>query len=885
MKRFSKGLFVILLVCAVLVTSVGLPIRTLAEGETLPAQEETGKRLVTGKGSITVDGIADSAMLHDLLLADGIRAGILWDDESGKIYIGVQSDTALTSVTVALHPVSVTADITNGMLTAGNATLGVAEDKTYAELAIPMENLLPAVTDDGILLKTALQAVSESGTGEIAGDILFVNLSDTYSVKPTFSGGAPFDSSLNAYVLTDDGSAEVYRRYNIQANNVTPLTLENQSYFISMNLKVVSLPVVEETQMEMYDSGAQADKAACLRIAALKWSDQAYDFNRNYGKGFLFQIYNLKDTGLVLFATDSQNKVLPVIPLGKQLNDAFRFSIIWTADNIATVFVDNEIVGTLENVSRARSISTTIGAYIIDIVRGIPMEEGESIRVEHSGHTVSIINDLDGEALLKKTAYVFPASVYMPMGEVVVDGKPDDVALLLDQEGSVGIRYGAAWSMTEKKVYLMLKLDGMEKIDLSVGFAQGTVDVAGQTIEGIEGASVCSVGSLTEIAIPIGRMSLTYADGYIATPFRFTVEGATAAAAEGTLYFTDSHIFVSHTADGSLHRSETELLKTSNFNGFEGSLTDENGIIRMIDSGASGSEISTSGRTYAIFYKIDDMVNCSGRNYAFNFDLCVNSMPVVSDWDTDKVATGAAENPARIAIFAARDLASNQVLILNIYNTAEGLVFVVNAPTTAYSNAEEKWESVPLGKNTGDRFRITLNWTETGDLTLSVDGEEIRTFTNVTETKAKVIDHGGFSFNTFRELPMAEGETIDVEYGNIVLTYTEAFDIRALAALSTTEVTLPDDIPGGDEPGGDEPGGEEPGGDETGGNEIGGDETGGDQPGDSTTDSDQTSDTTGDPEEPKPGKGCSSTVSGIGVFCLFGAAVAGALFGRRKKQD
>ena len=53
------------------------------------------------------------------------------------------------------------------------------------------------------------------------------------------------------------------------------------------------------------------------------------------------------------------------------------------------------------------------------------MPEGEETRVLHANHTVSVMDEVDVDALLALTAYVPPAEVFLPMGDVIVDGQPE----------------------------------------------------------------------------------------------------------------------------------------------------------------------------------------------------------------------------------------------------------------------------------------------------------------------------------------------------------------------------------------------------------------------------------------------------------------------------
>ena len=870
MKRNRLAwLSVLLMAALVFVPAAAAALPAAAEAS---AEADAARSFFAKPGSTAIDGVPEEMMEYDILLLDGaVRAGMLWDAEAAEMIVVVRSDSPMDSVVVGLNPLTVAADFSTGTVE-GDASLGMSSDKTYAEIAVPMAELLPVVRDGQVRLAGRIVVETDGQNGEVSGEVAFLQLSDSYGVNLSFTGSAPFDNALGAYVMTDDGSADLYRQYCIQASGVAPLQNMDTAFYISLDLQIESLPVVEEAQMEMFDNIPQPDMAPCVRLVALKASDIPVDFERFYGIGYLLQIYNVQDQGLTLFGTSSNNSPLPPVPLNKQAGDSFHLHLFWSVENRLEVYVDGIHVGFLEDVARIRQLSTTIGAYVVDIVRGTPMPEGEETQVLHANHTVSVMDEVDVDALLALTAYVPPAEVFLPMGDVIVDGQPEP-ELAVTQRGSGGLRYGAAWNLEQKTLWLSLEARGTTEIDLSVGFAQGTVDCAAGTITGIEGASVAIAGHIAEIAIPIERLALAFDGAYIYTPFRIEVAGEQAGDAEGNLFFTGKTVFAGHTSGGTKLPEGGTFLKTTDFSGFHGSLTDENGVIHMTDTYSAETAENAKSRIYAILYRLPDLINSLHRDYSFRFELCVNNLPEVESWGYE-TAIGGPANPGRITIFAARGLASNQVITANIYHTAQGLVFVANAPTAAYQDTEDKYESVPLGKQLGDRFTLELYWTEAGDLTVSVDGAALHTFVNVTETRAKVVDDGGFSFNTYRETVLQEGEGIDVEYGNIALAYVADFDMEALAALSTVEVILPgqgDETPGGDDEGDD---GDDPGSDEQ------------EQPGEQSTDGAgaDTSAPGGDAQtDPAPAddKGCRSA-AGTGLMLLMAAAAGTALIGKRK---
>ena len=871
MKRNRLAwLSVLLMAALVFVPAAAAALPAAAEAS---AEADAARSFFAKPGSTAIDGVPEEMMEYDILLLDGaVRAGMLWDAEAAEMIVVVRSDSPMDSVVVELNPLTVAADLSTGTVE-GDASLGMSSDKTYAEIAVPMAELLPVVRDGQVRLAGRIVVETDGQNGEVSGEVVFLNISDSCNVEFSFSGGAPFDETLGAYVMTDDGSVEHYRQYNIQVEGVTPLERTDAAFYISMDLNIESMPAVDATQMKVCDNIPEsADWVPCLRLAAFKGSDIPVNGERFYGIGYLLQIYHVQDQGLVLFGSDSKKQPLLPVRLNRQPGELFHLSLLWTGDNFLDVYVDGEYVGALMDVAGIRLLSTSIGAYIVDITRGSPMPEGEETRVLHANHTVSVMDEVDVDALLALTAYVPPAEVFLPMGDVIVDGQPEP-ELAVTQRGSGGLRYGAAWNLEQKTLWLSLEARGMTEIDLSVGFAQGTVDCAAGTITGIEGASVAIAGHIAEIAIPIERLALAFDGAYIYTPFRIEVAGEQAGDAEGNLFFTGKTVFAGHTSGGTKLPEGGTFLKTTDFSGFHGSLTDENGVIHMTDTYSAETAENAKSRTYAILYRLPDLINSLHRDYSFRFELCVNNLPEVESWGYE-TAIGGPANPGRITIFAARGLASNQVITANIYHTAQGLVFVANAPTAAYQDTEDKYESVPLGKQLGDRFTLELYWTEAGDLTVSVDGAALHTFVNVTETRAKVVDDGGFSFNTYRETVLQEGEGIDVEYGNIALAYVADFDMEALAALSTVEVILPgqgDENPGGDDEGDD---GDDPGSDEQ------------EQPGEQSTDGAgaDTSAPGGDAQtDPAPAddKGCRSA-AGTGLMLLMAAAAGTALIGKRK---
>ena len=488
------------------------------------------------------------------------------------------------------------------------------------------------------------------------------------------------------------------------------------------------------------------------------------------------------------------------------------------------------------------------------------------------GFMVATLNDItfDGDLTITKGAN------HKQQGETEVIetiGTPHLAEYCLDvalENGTIG----AAYSLEKKELYIgIYGLEDIYTVDITVGGTAYTVDTAGSTVEGGEGYGqfASSNSDFTyEIILPLDEIAIKKVARGVGTDISITVESSMETTFEGQLLFSK---YAAGFTYNQVNQAATMALSA-------GATDNKDGTVTLVNDG-----------TNARVYSIPNLPNVT-KNLVIKFDLTIDSMPASN---TEDVANDAPTGWASIAaarLWIALKYRVDENVYMNIQNTAdEGLVLNVYENSNVGFETVKKQHSVILGKETGEKMVLELEWSEANadgkyPLNVYVDGAlvgSVENAMNIDKGLGKV--SGVLQFNAQWTKTDGSNETINATWGNVSVNEISAlYDADAYNALVNSQAGGGEDGGDGGEDGGDgtTPGGD--GNDPTGdGSTPAGDASEGDDnasEGDDT--SDDASDDSSDEEEEK--KGCGSSIAGIGLVAVLGSAIT-AVVASKKKED
>ena len=367
------------------------------------------------------------------------------------------------------------------------------------------------------------------------------------------------------------------------------------------------------------------------------------------------------------------------------------------------------------------------------------------------------------------------------MSYVSVDCVPDATEYVLDT-ATENFYIGAAWNDFEGMLYLFT-IDAVGS-NFTVEIGGKTLKVSGSgSISGIKGATGMSTAGYTELAIPIDQLSLGYNGTYATVNMKIS-SSSSGTEFDGKVIFTD----YSNTYEFNEMVKTTKLAHGAQINGLVvdasetlmSAFVNNDYTLNMIDKNVDESK----ARTYLSF---SQTVLSGKSNQYFEFDIKVNALPNESFFRDDQSAWNKTEHTR---IWLVMKYASNAQIYMNIINSAEGLVLLVQ-------RTGQDPEVVALGREIGDKFTLSLIHGSKGDFLVRVDGKNVAETSGVIMSGSTIGSSSGVMvINTGRNNSLPAGG-VDIEISNLSagLRNTEYdtvngiyYDLDALLALSTTAV-------------------------------------------------------------------------------------------------
>lgn len=443
-----------------------------------------------------------------------------------------------------------------------------------------------------------------------------------------------------------------------------------------------------------------------------------------------------------------ENGLEPIVPLNQEL------SADVILENVALDALTENI--TLPDTAHSAYLGTLPLAWSTD--DAALTADGTVTRPEGKvGRYVNLTLAVDrGSELWTAEAYVLPTDTSAPASPELlgapftaltptVDGSAADEGWslntrVMDEDRLLG-RFGAQWDMDN--LYLAVQTGGLS---LNVTLNDISVEL-----------TAAASGKVTEIAVPFASFGINANDYGVKIPAK--VEIGTGVW-EGTIVLTSNDWFTTD-GDGET-RSKTISVGSISLSGQ--SVTANQGITatedgyRLFDLYDPAGSNPTQTRTYLVYGDAAGgtygALNDASEATYLEFDLYIRSMPAYTVQSPGAAAS--IFTNYGLAIYMTRQEDEARVAdcaTMGIVNTAKGLVFAVRGTET---------QTVALGKEVGDLFRIGIRLETDSSLTLFVDGAAIANIKNVIHDQIQC-GSNLVNINLIRNEDAAESRNDDID--------------------------------------------------------------------------------------------------------------------------
>lgn len=399
--------------------SFGLVSKRVHEDvETVPAGEPETVKIVGVKAEMEKDGFEikedseGNLQMYKLSDPENVFSG-------PKNWFSLSEDETFLEFGVLLS--------TSAIHTADDGTL-------YAKLklTVTLENNVTEVFDGAIVLKTTKLVYSNTMAGEFKPGSIVDHNAEREFTKHNFSKYT-FDATngiLTEYFDRQDINASGYQLYSISDKNGNALYAEGQQGTLSFDFKMPNVPYAEPKQAEESQDGSYGndkpfltnDENGVRAVIIVGVGEGIVAGSFPSGKAlWVFSIYNTEN-GLKLYYDAGQNWENNCISLGVDCEEFFKLSLEWgtsTTGYLATVYVNNEQVGTLElPAEKALDLPIYRGN---GAVLGFAADKTDNNAAEQSFCYRNIVLSVEGSkmnnkinSLLDNFGYVAPAPAPVP---------------------------------------------------------------------------------------------------------------------------------------------------------------------------------------------------------------------------------------------------------------------------------------------------------------------------------------------------------------------------------------------------------------------------------------------------------------------------------------
>ena len=355
---------------------------------------------------------------------------------------------------------------------------------------------------------------------------------------------------------------------------------------------------------------------------------------------------------------------------------------------------------------------------------------------------------------------------------VTVDGVLTEIGWrmggrILDRDNLLLAEYGFQWDQTHLFAAVDF-VDAVGPVALTLNGHSFTVE-GGKLLENgaeVAGAKLAVGDGIAELSLPLSALGLgSKLSKYdVSLPVRITANGIDGAAATLTLtdivWFHTVNRYNSPTVSAG---SQVRVADNAAVPGFQGATKYENGW-RLYDLHNPNGTNPIGVRTYTL-YKNPGFDNRTVGTRT-EFDFRADALPVGSGDSTRGVGGAWSNYGISFGIGTKADaLKEGWTVTCGILNTEDGLVFILNDPTS---------RKIKLDKKVGETFTLATEWTLDNTLNVYVDGVLKGSYSEVAVWKLGVADQS-VCFNLIRdpELPGAEtpADNFDVTITNLSAGY------------------------------------------------------------------------------------------------------------------
>ena len=785
---------------------------------------------------VTVDGVADELSWVNWTLVSGRNADMpkgslaaAWD--RGHLYLLLVSDNT-ESLVLQVGDVSATVDIANETVT-GITGGKVAKQGNVVEIELPMAALNIQLTDYNDAITMDGKLVNSFGNSNLYMDKMYFtgDVAGMRALSNTNSGWAFDVDTYHFEHINDEAPHYIYATGNQFSKTETT--------YITQDLFFEDMPAVDPMYIDglstrgyyFYasrnsDNYAVEGKGDIMFVAIYHNGDGKLKAkilkNESEPNAIVDLGVSLKEQFRLTtaWAADGSLKLYVNGSLVGQSNGSCTYRRTGCGDNTLSfryygTGTDDMVLFQLKNVTVVKETYSNVKAEMTpaaalnraDLERvtdDLPMgnifssrfigdlpiswatsdpsvvEEDGTVHRGETNKTCTISLIFDGETLWSKEVIVLAASeTEQPSATRYTTAYANDVVIngdllgenwhmankLLNGNGHLVGEMGAAWNLDN--LFVAVRNNG-ESISLKVN---------GVAID-LTQVTTASKGAYTEIAIPMDYIN-TVITGY---GVELDVEVQVGQGKyQGTLVLVGTDWWGTENAQEALPildgYAKSAAAGTDAPDGNQGVVEVPNGWHMYDRYNANGSNPALV-RSYVLYYRTAPYENFNKREgtTTVEFDFQALNMPVynVSDTVTHNPDAFACYGVSWILADASNAQKYSNVVACGIYYGENGLNLVLRGP---------KQVILPLNKELGDLFRITMNWNTDNSLDIYIDGVWFTTVDNMGQWVSSVGD-SSFVLNMMRnpDRPTSAADTMDVYVTN--LAFGSAYADSMLNILS-----------------------------------------------------------------------------------------------------